>query len=648
MKKIYILFCAITLSLNTIAQTFEWVKQYSGGTGSKTFADSFGNIYTTGYYQNTINFENSTLPNTAYTSVFLSKTNQNGDIIWAKSFGGNLFCAGNSLKLDANGNIYVVGYFGGSGDFDPGPNSFILSANPNNATPQPDIFISKFDNDGNFLWAKGIGEKYYDWAADLIFDENNNPIIIGSYGGTVDFDPGIGTAFKSSLTTDRDIFILKLNTQGDYIWAKSFGGESEDFANSITTDPSGNIYANGTFRNWADFDGLQGSTGYLLTNGNGDGFVCKMDNFGNFIWVRNIGGSSFDEGNSVKCDSNGNVFILGYFNQNCDLNPSANEDLIVNSAGNSDIYLVALNPSGTFLWGKTMGSTGYDYGTSLEIKGNSLYFLLNFNGTLNFGTNMNISNLTSTGMTDICLGKMTTDGNYLWAKKIGGSADDYAYSINVDVNNNIVLTGFQNDINFYNGAKKEANGSGLLLEKFSQIINPLPINLVYFNGVPSKKGNLLMWQTSSEFENDYFTLEKSNSDRKWEPIFTQTGQAKSIESINYQYLDENIDNSLTYYRLKQTDISGKVTYSKIILVNNMNHNEQVNIYPNPANYEINIISNVTISDLYIINSVGKTILSEKFSKKNFKIYLDNINEGNYLIQYKTEKGNYSKKIVVSK
>ncbi|MEC8968618.1 MAG: SBBP repeat-containing protein, partial [Bacteroidota bacterium] len=217
---------------------------------------------------------------------------------------------------DASGNVYTTGYFSGIVDFDPG-------AGTNNLTSQGnyDVFIQKLDPSGNFLWAKSFGGTSNDYGFSITLDASGNVYTTGYFSGIVDFDAGAGT---NNLTSQgsNDVFIQKLDPSGNFLWAKTFGGNSDDAGVSITVDASGNVYTTGYFLGTADFDPGAG-TNNLTPQGSADVFIQKLDPSGNFLWAKTFGGTFGDVGISITVDASGNVYTTGYFSGIVDFDPGA-------------------------------------------------------------------------------------------------------------------------------------------------------------------------------------------------------------------------------------------------------------------------------------------------------------------------------------
>jgi hypothetical protein len=248
---------------------FMWVKHIKGAsTAAHAFPqsialDAAGNIYTTGYFQTTIDFDpgagTHNLTAGEARDIFISKLDANGNFVWAMAMLGAGTCGAcddkaRSIALDAAGNVYTSGFLRGTADFDPGPGTF-------NLTPATGggFFISKLDNNGNFIWAKTFGGAASGVAdtGDMALDASGNIFITGAVYGTSDFDPGPGTITLASAGSS-DIFICKLTINGDFVWANLFGAGSGDYASTIDTDGSGNIYTAGVFNGTVDFDSRSG------------------------------------------------------------------------------------------------------------------------------------------------------------------------------------------------------------------------------------------------------------------------------------------------------------------------------------------------------------------------------------------------------
>lgn len=224
---------------------------------------------------------------------------------WAYGFGASEVDIGYSVFADDSGFVYTTGSFKGTVDFDPGPGTHILTS------PGIDnMFISKLDAAGNLVWAKHIGSASGSVARAITVDKAGNVYTTGNFSGTTDFDPGPGV-FNMSAAGYAFCFISKLDASGNFVWAKSFSGNSE--GKSISTDTAGNAYITGEFQSTVDFDPGPGT--YNLTAlGQYDVFVAKLNVSGNFVWAKHFGGTyCCDIGRSIALDDSGYVYTTGNF-----------------------------------------------------------------------------------------------------------------------------------------------------------------------------------------------------------------------------------------------------------------------------------------------------------------------------------------------
>lgn len=449
MKKQLLILGLAIFSLNTTAQNFKWAKNMGGSSwdiGSDIVTDSSGNIYTSGSFSGTADFDPGggtyNLSSNGNEDIFITKLTAGSNFVWAKSIGGTNSDRGNSIVIDKHKNLVITGYFQGTVDFDPGTGTSKLTS-----TGSYDIFVLKLDSSGNFMWAKSMGGANYDIGYSITLDTYGNSYTTGYFEGTVDFDPGTGTSNRTS-NGGRDIFILKLDTSGNYVWAKSVGGSGNDYGNSMVIDASGKVMISGGFESTVDFDPGSG-TANLTSSGSSDIYILKLDDSGNFIWAKSMGGSGYEFSNSIAVDTSGNVYTTGLFDGTPDFDPGSGTSTLV-VAGPYDIFISKLNSSGNYVWAKGIGGTDNDVGQSIIVdNAGNIYVTGFFSGTVDFDPGTGTSNLASNGSVDIFLLKLLSSGNFAWAKGIGGTSDDLGTSVIVDNFGNVYTTGyFSGKVNF--------------------------------------------------------------------------------------------------------------------------------------------------------------------------------------------------------
>ncbi|MEO6831751.1 MAG: T9SS type A sorting domain-containing protein, partial [Chitinophagaceae bacterium] len=216
--------------------------------------------------------------------LLIEKLDSNGNFVWAKVITGDNAKSPYFLDVDSASNVFVSGPFKGSADFDPGPAVYTLTATPPALGPSNDIFIAKYDSAGNFVWAHSIGSSLDDEVSAGAVDRFGNVLVTGSFGGTVDFDPGPGV-FNLTARSTRSLFTLRLRNNGDFSWAKMGGSASVTYGRALATDSAGNVYTGAALSGSCDLDPDTGK--FIVPSGVG---VQELDSSGHFVWGTHLGG----------------------------------------------------------------------------------------------------------------------------------------------------------------------------------------------------------------------------------------------------------------------------------------------------------------------------------------------------------------------
>lgn len=439
----FFILLSVFLSFSSQAQNL-WAVNIGGTNNDRCNAvatDASGNVYMTGWFQGNVDFDPGPATNNISASgnfdIFVLKLDASGNHVWAKKLGGANNEVGNSIAVDGNGNVYTTGYFEGTVDFDPGTATYNLTSPGGNS----DAFICKLNSSGNFVWAKKIGDTNLEEGLGIAVDGSGNVYTTGYFSSTnTDFDPGAGT-FTINPGGFNDAYISKLDVNGNFVWAKAFSGPNYEVGNAIAVDGAGNVYTTGSFRGNADFDPGAGSS-YLISQGFKDIFVCKLNSSGNFVWAKRMGDANDDEGLSIACDATGNVYTTGYFMGAPDFDPGAGTTTLT-SNGAYDIFISKLNSSGTYVWAKSIGASTEDCGKSIAVDAlGNVYTTGYFYSTADFDPGAGSALLTPAGNNDAFLSKLDVNGNFVWAKKMGGSSFDFGNSLALDPSGNIVAAGY--------------------------------------------------------------------------------------------------------------------------------------------------------------------------------------------------------------
>lgn len=370
---------------------------------------------------------------------------------WAKPLGGTGSDLCRDVATDAAGNVYSTGFFSGTVDFDPGAGTANLTS-----AGGTDIYVSKLDAAGNYVWALRIGGTTGDEANGIALDASGNIYLTGYFHGTVDFDPGAGVVTLGN-STGADVFTLKLDALGAYQWVTQIGGNSDDHqGNRITVDASGNVYTTGKFMRALDFDpGVGTVTLGVSFSTMPQYYVQVLNSSGNYVWAKFLGNStSTIHGFDIEVNAAGEVYTCGWFTGGAiDFDPGAGTVNL--SANNYDMFINKWSSTGTYMWAKKLGGVNNDeaLGLALDASGN-VFSTGFFYNTVDFDPGAGVANLVSAGGADIYVNKLDPNGNYVWAKRIGGTGDEYGYAMCTDAMGGIYSTGF------FNGTADFDPGSG--------------------------------------------------------------------------------------------------------------------------------------------------------------------------------------------
>lgn len=325
---------------------FIWAKQINGyankGNNARSITlDQESNVFITGLFVGSADFDPgvSTYSLTAggTSNAFISKLDSGGNFIWVKQFTTDSSVVPVDLEVDKKGNIYSIGTFNGTADFDPGIGVHNLAS-----TGDYDIYISKLNNTGDFIWAKQFSGPYKKTPRDLTVDKYGSVYSTGTFSGTVDFNPN--GVFNLTSFGGNDLFLSKLDSVGDFIWAKQLGGINHDIGSAVVIDEEINMYVVGGFSDTVDFN-LNNGTFYLHTiNYLSNSFILKLDSLTNLKWVLQIQGSN--SASHLKIDRNKALYISSAFSGTCDFDPGSNI-FNVTSSGGSDICIYKMSQQTT-------------------------------------------------------------------------------------------------------------------------------------------------------------------------------------------------------------------------------------------------------------------------------------------------------------
>ncbi len=394
---------------------------------------------------------------------------------WIVPGGSTVSAAGYSVASDAGGNSYVTGSFEGAAAF--GGTNLVSHGGT-------DIFVAKYNADGQLLWARQAGGTHADVGLGVAVDSLGACYVTGYFGSPAEFsgvplkttgsfdlflakyDPNgkllwvtnTGTSvgvFGRAIAVDSqgnsyltggfkyqaqfgnntfpnnefsDIFVAKYGPTGQLRWAVQLGGEAEDVGTGIGVDDQGRSYVTGYFAG----DGFFGDD-ILTSVGDTDMFVARLDPDGQLDWVSQAGEAGTTQASALTLDPNGNVLVAGYFDQLAFFGTN-----LLFSSGFYDLFLTKFDPAGNVLWARNTETSDAIGAAGVATDGSaSVYVTGSFYGPAEF----NALTLTNGPSAQLFVAKYDTDGNFAGARQAGGASDDFGYAITTVAGGGYVITG---------------------------------------------------------------------------------------------------------------------------------------------------------------------------------------------------------------
>jgi len=396
-----------------------WASQACGSerdVGWSCCGDTEGNIYITGHFEKNITFGTHNLISVEDEDLFVAKVDPEGNWLWAVHGGGSYMDISYDICISSDGYLYITGFF----SYDITFGSIQLESND-----IYDVFVAKLDSEGNWLWAVNGGGSHHsaEYGIGLAIDMSNCIYLTGCFTGTTTF--GNDTI---SAEGQGDIFVAKLDSEGNWLWASQAGGIDWDSGRSICVDNNGCSYVTGYFTDNVSFDEFN-----LTSYGKSDIFIAKLDSIGNWAWVNQAGGVEYDYhgGGGIDFDSNGYIFVCGDFANNATFGP-----FNLTNDWKSDVFVAKLDTDGSWIF--TIQSMGWMSSYDLCIDDYGYISIIGkFTQIATFGD----IDLISRGLGDVFVSEIDSEGNWRWAIQGGGTGDDFGRGIFVDNYRNLCVTG---------------------------------------------------------------------------------------------------------------------------------------------------------------------------------------------------------------
>lgn len=451
-KIFQISFVFLCFTMSGYAQILEWNEQIQGNTDdavTNIMVDDSGNYIVAGYYGKNTDLDPGAgqiiktcwfLPGIyEYYDAFIAKYDTAFNVKFLNTFGGVRADGFSEIAFDSKQNIVATAFFQDSADMDPGPGKNMIYS-----VHWLDYLIYKCDPNGNIMWYFNLGSRGYNQGASLTIDIDDNIYILGTFQDSIDLDPGIGKAMAYSVMR-TDVFLVKYNANGKYLWHRNFGGLLFDTDASISYSDSNYLYICGSYMDTVDFDPGPGRF-TMQSSHQQDIYFSKFDTSGKFIWAKSLGGNDNEQPFRLELDENDNIYITGIFKSNIDLDPGS-ATAFHTVKGDADIFVAKYDFRGKYVWSKTFGGTGYDQGRDIELMDTSFVFISGtFESSMDANPGNGVNNIYSTGTNDAFLTQLKSNGDYVRTIKLGGSSlGDFLYDMNHYKGNQLLVGGSYSD-----------------------------------------------------------------------------------------------------------------------------------------------------------------------------------------------------------
>lgn len=577
-------------------------------------------------------------------------------IQWQKCYGGLMQDSPNDMQQTSDGGYVICG------------SSLSTNGDITNHIGNSDYWIVKLDVNGVIVWEKTLGGTGLDHGS-AIQQTNDGGYIVAGYSPSLD---GQVTGNHGA----QDFWIVKLNVTGGIIWQKSLGGTADDLARSvIQTIDGGYIIAGESSSNDGDVTGNHGEDDY---------WIVKLDPSGNLIWQKSIGGSGFDRPNCIKQTSDGGYIVVG--------SAQSTDGDVMHLPTDPSQWIVKLDASGNIIWKKSYGSgqpgetatyvsltsdggfiiasscagnggnvTGYHAGVDYWVikldangslvwqkaLGGSLGELPNYVKQLSDGGYIIAGGSTSTdgdvtgnhGNADFWLSKLSSTGDLLWQKSMGGSGVDRAFAVCQTTDGGFATVG-----------QTSSNNTGDVGANHGQIdywfvkLSPetVPISLINFQAIQKRDDVMCMWETAFEQNSNKFIIERSNDAINYSVAGIVHAKGNSTIPFNYIFADKNVAGQfreILYYRLKMIDLDGSFKYSHVVRIN-VKDNDAINIYPNPVvnTFSFQYVSEISeVASASLYDYAGREVYNKKViliaGNNTIYIHASTLNPGFYILSF---------------
>lgn len=579
-----------------------WVKRIGGANsvviGFDIGIDAANNVFITGRFEGTADFNpgSSTynLSAAGFEDAFLCKLSSTGSYVWAHRFGTSGSSAiSHSLAVDDASNVYITGMLSDVIDFNPA-----AAINNLGTLGNSNAFLCKFSSSGSYTWGKYFGGNATVNGCSLALDSQNNVYTTGHFNGYANFDIGGGNSSIGTIQ-DQQIYVTKHSSTGVFQWVKQLAGYPFWWGENIAVDRSNNIYVAAPFSNSPDFNpgvGINTMTSY----GGYDAAITKLDNVGNFLWAKQIGGPNGQFIQALHADSLNNIYFSGIFTDSLYVGDTqAQNTLYTNNL--DDIFLGKLDSAGTNRWIRSYGGANFDHSKCISIDPfQNMYVVGYFNSTADFDPGPGVFEI---------IEPLSHASGFL--QKI-----------------NLCATVFENDSVTACGQYKWING-------VTYFADPGPVthtltNAAGCDSVLTLVLNVQIVNADVSMPDDITIEAINNVADSYQWVDCDNGFSFVTGASAQQFLPiSNGNYAVIVSENGCSDTSSCLSVSVIGLEEKTTHSVQ--LIPNPTSGSIQVCARANILAYEIVDIQGATVFSREVNDVNFTIDLQSLNPGFYFL-----------------
>ncbi|MES2628307.1 MAG: SBBP repeat-containing protein [Bacteroidota bacterium] len=480
-------------TLSASAQRFQWANQNRGNwsANKNITTDAQGNVYSIAIITDSVDADPSPIGLCKFVTrgsldFFFRKLDKDGNFLWAKQIGGEGIESGNTIALDATGNVYIAGTFSGPTDFDPSATSaFMLTSAPGVST-----FVAKYSNTGDFLWAEMQGAGAEQNTA-LAVDGAGNVYVSGfSQSAQVDYDPSPTATSILTNQGGQDVFLSSFDKDGKFRWAKGLGGPGTENSNNLTVSDNGLIFLLWSFKSDSiDADPDPVKTAFLKSGGKANVLFSIFNAQGVFQKGAGFSAKTDAFGSSLVINHQNDVLMTGSFSgDSVDFDPYESGTNLYSTGTDPSLFMLKMSQNGVLKWVKAFEQT-FSYANSIAVDRNdNIYVGGAFQGQMDFDPSANPAVRTSKGLSDFFVAKYSTVGDFISVDVGGDGAYDQVNSVCTDVNDNVLASGaFTGTVDFDPGisaySMNSVYGMGFLMKLSGENVSGIA-------GVAGRSANL--------------------------------------------------------------------------------------------------------------------------------------------------------------